>query len=270
MRWRWQRSACPSGSRVPRRYLLQSHSESSTRQAAQRTSTQANATRTHLCKSRKLIIDRPDGLLYRLLKRTTDTHHLTDALHAATEQPGHTTELLEVPTWDFDDNIVKARLEARRRDLCDRVLDLVERDAEPELGRDEGQRVARRFGRERGGPRKTRVHLSWTRRRGKKRSRKVAYAHLDNAILARRWIERVLDVALANNPKMTDNVYGSRPQHVIVDIRERLRRRDDDRVARMNTQGVKVLPPGHNSQLCCARCKTKKQAARYALPYCTR
>ena len=66
-------------------------------------------------------------------------------------------------------------------------------------------------------------------------------AHLDDAVLPRRRIERVLDVALADDSEVSDDVYRCRPQHVVVDIRERLRRRNDDRIARMNPQRVKIL-----------------------------
>ena len=66
-------------------------------------------------------------------------------------------------------------------------------------------------------------------------------AYLDNAVLARSGIKCILDIALADHPEMTNDVDRRRPQHVIVLVRERLRRRDDDRIARMNTQGIKVL-----------------------------
>ena len=158
MRWRWRRSACPSGSQAPHQHLRQSHSILRVRRGRL---LKSNATRNdaYLCKPSKLIIDGPNGLLNRLLERAADAHNLTDALHAAAEQPRHATELFEVPARDFDDDVVEARLEARRRHLRDRIFDLVERDAKAELCRDEGEWVARRLGRECRRPRQTRIDL---------------------------------------------------------------------------------------------------------------
>lgn len=109
-------------------------------------------TNPHLCEPSKLIVDGPNGFLNRLLERAADAHHLANTLHAAAEQRRHATELFEVPARDFDNDIVEARLEARRRHFCYRILDLVERDAEAELRRYERERVARRLGRKRGRP----------------------------------------------------------------------------------------------------------------------
>ena len=68
-------------------------------------------------------------------------------------------ELLEIPAGDLDDTVIQARLEARRRHLRHRVLDLVQRDAQPELRRDERQRVPGRLGRQRGRAGQTGVDL---------------------------------------------------------------------------------------------------------------
>ena len=87
-----------------------------------------------------------NGLLQTLLERTTNSHDFTDGLHARAEEAADAVELLEVPARDLDDTVVQARLEARAGDLRDRVLDLVQRDAEAELCRDEGQWVASCFG----------------------------------------------------------------------------------------------------------------------------
>ena len=114
---------------------------------------------THLRKSRKLVIDRPYRLLDSLLERPADAHHLAHALHAATQQPADAVELLEVPARDLDDDVVQARLEARRRHLRHRILDLVQGDAQPELRRNERQRVPGRLGRQRGRTGQTGVDL---------------------------------------------------------------------------------------------------------------
>lgn len=54
----------------------------------------------------ELIIDRTNRLLDCFLKRPTDTHDLTDTLHAAAQEAADTTELLEVPTGNFYNDIV--------------------------------------------------------------------------------------------------------------------------------------------------------------------
>jgi len=53
-----------------------------------------------------LIIDRTNRLLDCFLKRPTDTHDLTDTLHAAAQEAADATELLEIPTGDLDNNVV--------------------------------------------------------------------------------------------------------------------------------------------------------------------
>ena len=114
---------------------------------------------THLRKSRKLVIDRPYRLLDSLLERPADAHHLAHALHAAAQQPAHAAELLQVPPRDLHHHVVQARLKARRRHLRHRVLDLVQRDAQPELRRNERQRVPGCLGRQRGRAGQTGVDL---------------------------------------------------------------------------------------------------------------
>jgi hypothetical protein len=99
----------------------------------------------YLRKPSKLVINCPDGLLNRFLKRATDAHDLANTLHTATEQPAHAVELLQVPAGNLYNAIIQAGLEARACDFRDRVLDLVERNAKTELRSDEGERVAGRL-----------------------------------------------------------------------------------------------------------------------------
>lgn len=66
-------------------------------------------------------------------------------------------------------------------------------------------------------------------------------AHLDDAVLLRVRVERVLNVALSDDAEMTDNVDGGRAEHVVVGIRERLGGGDDDRVSRVDSERVEVL-----------------------------
>ena len=102
----------------------------------------------YLCKTGELVVDGTNRLLDGLLERTTDAHHLTDGFHATAQETADTVELLQVPSRNLDDAVVQARLEACASDLRDRVLDLVERNAETKLGRDERKRVTRSLRRE--------------------------------------------------------------------------------------------------------------------------
>lgn len=50
-----------------------------------------------------------------------------------------------------------------------------------------------------------------------------------------------LDVALSNDAEVADDIDGGGPEHVVVGIRERLRRSDDNGVSRVDTERVEVL-----------------------------
>ena len=65
--------------------------------------------------------------------------------------------------------------------------------------------------------------------------------YLDDAVLAGRRVQGVLNVALSDDTQMTNDVNSSSTEHVVVSIRERLRRSDDDGVSGVNTQRVEVL-----------------------------
>ena len=64
---------------------------------------------------------------------------------------------------------------------------------------------------------------------------------LDDTVLLRGRVQRVLNVTFTNDAKVTNNVDGSGTEHVVVRIRERLRGSDDNRVSGVNTKRVKVL-----------------------------
>lgn len=101
-----------------------------------------NFRRGYLGKSGELVIDSANRLLNRFLKRPTDAHDLTDALHAAAEEATDTVELLEIPTRNLHNNIVQTWFEACSRDLGDGVPDFVQGDVETQLGGDKGKRVS--------------------------------------------------------------------------------------------------------------------------------
>lgn len=65
--------------------------------------------------------------------------------------------------------------------------------------------------------------------------------YLDDAILLRSWIQRVLYITFTDHTKVADDVYRGCTEHVVVGIGERLRRSHDDGISSMDSQRVKVL-----------------------------
>ncbi|KAI3491680.1 hypothetical protein L1887_43992 [Cichorium endivia] len=167
-------------------------------------------------------VDLTDGLLERLLKGAADGHDLADRLHAGADLAVDVLELAEVPLGDLGDDVVQRGLEARRGGLGHGVGQLGERVAERELGGGVGERIAGGLGGERRRARQTRIHL-------------------DHAVLAAVRAEGVLDVALADDAEVADDLEGGGAQHVVVVVRHGLGGSDDDRVARVDAERVEVL-----------------------------
>ena len=100
----------------------------------------------YLSKSGELIVNRANRLLDRFLECSTDTHDLTNTLHAATEQATDTAELLEIPTGNLHDDVVQAWFETGCCNSGDGVPDFVQGNVETELGGDESEWVSSGFG----------------------------------------------------------------------------------------------------------------------------
>ena len=100
---------------------------------------------TRHVKPNKLIIDSPYSFLYALLEGTTNSHHLTYAFHRTAKLLANTTEFPQVPTRKLHDHVVKTWFKARRGQLRDGVLDLIQRDPKTEFGGDKGKRIAGSF-----------------------------------------------------------------------------------------------------------------------------
>jgi hypothetical protein len=69
-----------------------------------------------LSKTVKLIIYGPDCFLNRFLEIAANTHNFTYTLHAATQQFTNAAELLQIPSWNLDHNVIETRLEAGTSD----------------------------------------------------------------------------------------------------------------------------------------------------------
>ena len=72
-------------------------------------------------------------------------------------------------------------------------------------------------------------------------SNKTDRTHLDDAVFLGVRVQRVLDIALADDSEMPNDIHSRRPQHIVILIRQSLRRRNDDRVARMDAQRIEIL-----------------------------
>ncbi len=163
-------------------------------------------------------------LLQAFLERAPHRHHLADRLHLRRQARVGGRELLEREARDLGDDVVDRRLEARRRRAAgDVVLELVERVADRQLGGDLGDREAGRLRCQRGGARDARVHLD---------DDHPAVLRIDRELHVR---AAGLDADLAQ-----DRDRGVAHQLVFL-VRQRLRRRDRDRVAGVDPHRVEVL-----------------------------
>mmetsp|Transcript_13563 Transcript_13563/g.24040 ORF Transcript_13563/g.24040 Transcript_13563/m.24040 type:complete len:838 (+) Transcript_13563:2027-4540(+) len=165
-------------------------------------------------------------LLDALLPGAPNGHHLAHGLHGRADLRGHLGELGQVPAGDLGHDVVQRGLEEGRGLLRDGVADLGQRDAQRQLGRHEGQRVARGLGGQRRGPGEPRVHL-------------------DDAVVHGLRVERVLDVALAHDAEVAHHLHGRLAQHVVLVVRQRLAGRQHDGVPRVHAEGVEVLHVAH-------------------------
>ena len=166
----------------------------------------------------------PQRLLERLLESAADRHHLAHRLHLRRQPVVRLRELLEREARHLGDDVVDGRLERRRRGAAgDLVLQLVERVADRELGRDLGDREAGRLGRERRRARHARVHLDHQ------------HAPVFGLIGELHVRAAGVDADLAQH----------RDRGVAHDlvflVGQRLRRRDGDRVAGVHAHRVEVL-----------------------------
>mmetsp|Transcript_33629 Transcript_33629/g.83769 ORF Transcript_33629/g.83769 Transcript_33629/m.83769 type:complete len:577 (-) Transcript_33629:2098-3828(-) len=171
-------------------------------------------------------VDHAQRLLQRLLPRATDGHHLAHRLHGRADFARDFLELVEVPARHLGDDVVEGGLEAGRCRLGHRVGQLGQQHAQRELGGHGGERVARGLGGEGGRAGQARVHL-------------------DDAVVGRVGVERVLDVALAHDAQVAHHVDGGGAQHVVLRVRERLRGCDYDGVSRVHAERVEVFHVAH-------------------------
>src|SRR2546426_3386956 len=86
-----------------------------------------------------------DRLHQGLLHRPADRHDLAGALHRGPDLRVYGRELVERPPGNLRDDVVEGRLEGGARSLGDGIWNLVEGEADRDLGGDAGDGVAGRL-----------------------------------------------------------------------------------------------------------------------------
>ena len=168
-------------------------------------------------------LERPERLHEGFLERPPDRHRLADRLHLGRQRAVSAWELLERPARYLDDDVIDRRFEGRRSEPRDVVGDLVQRVAERQLGRDLGDRKARRLG-------------------GQRRRARHARIHLDDDDAAVLRVDRELDVQSAGlDADAADDPSREVAHALILAIGQRERGGDRDAVAGMHAHRIDVL-----------------------------
>ena len=169
------------------------------------------------------LLEGTQRLLQRLAEGAADGHHLAHRLHPRAQPALGAGQLLEGPARHLGHHVVDGGLEGRGRRLGDVVGDLVEEVADGEAGRDLGDGEAGRLGGQCGRARHPGVHL-------------------DDDPPTRGRVHRELHVGAARlHPDPAEAGEGVVAHGLVLDVGQRLRRRDGDGVAGVHAHGVEVL-----------------------------
>ena len=169
--------------------------------------------------------DHAQAFLDDLLERLADGHDFADRFHARSDFARYADEFAEVPARYLAYQVVELRSDVGRIGRT-HFSDPVERIAQGQLRGDERQRIARRLG-------------------GEGRRTAQPCVHLDDAVVVRFGVERVLDVALAHDADVADDFFGEFLQHRELAFVQRAGRRHDDALAGVDAQRVEVLHAGY-------------------------
>ena len=169
------------------------------------------------------------GLLQRFLEAAADRHHFAHRLHLSGQARIRGREFLEGEARDLGDDVVDRRFE-RRRGLAtgDLVLQLVQRVADGQLGRDLCDREA-------GGL------------RGQRRRTRHPRIHLDDDDATGLRVDAELHVAAAGiHADLAKHRDGGIAQALVFLVGQGLRRCDGDAVAGMHAHRIEVLDAAHD------------------------
>ena len=161
------------------------------------------------------------SLLNHLLERAAYRHNFADRLHTRTDEARNACEFCQVPTRNLANHIVERGRNVGRRGRS-HFADLVERVAQRNLRGDESERIARGL----------RCQRTRTRQSG---------VDFDDAIVVGHGVEGELDVALAHDVEMAHAFDGNVLQHFHLLFRQRTRRRNHNRLARVDAERIEIL-----------------------------
>ena len=163
-----------------------------------------------------------DCLLQGLLPGTTNSHNLTNRLHGGANVAVDVLELAQIPAGNLSDNVVQTGLEVGGGGLGNGVGELGKSVSQTNLSRGVSKRVTGGLGSQSRRTRKTSVDL-------------------DDTVVKSIGLQSVLDIALANDAQVTDNLNSSSAEHVVLLIRQSLTRGNNDTVTGVDSERVEVL-----------------------------
>jgi hypothetical protein len=131
-------------------------------------------------------------------------------------------ELAQIPPGNLGDNVVQTGLEVGSSSLGDGVGELGKRVSQSNLSRSVSERVTGGLGSQSGRARQASVDLNDT-------------------VVESIGLQSVLNIALANDTQVTDDLDGSSTEHVVLLVRQGLTRGNDDTVTGVNSERVEVL-----------------------------
>ncbi len=173
------------------------------------------------------------GFHYRHFEARADCHDLTRGFHSRAQLSLCVQEFIERPFGELYDHIVERRLETSIGFARNVVFNLVESVSQRDFSRDLGYGITRRLRGKRGRARNPRIDLYYR-------------------ILERIGVERKLTVTAALYFKLGNDIERRRPQHLIFLVRKRDGRRNYNRIARMNSDGVEVFHRAHGEHVALA------------------
>ncbi len=158
----------------------------------------------------------------RAFKRAVNGHDFARRLHLRPNLSVGQREFFKRPARHFQHDIIDGRLKACLRIFRDVIRNLIQAETERNFRRHFRNRIARRF-------------------RGERRRTADARIHFDDVILVRAGIQRILHIAAAFNPQITDDANGRRAEHLKLLVGQRLRRRDDNGIPGVDADGIDIF-----------------------------